>query len=360
MATAVKAEDRERMAPAEPSQMALVWKRFRKHKLGLTGAITLILMVLSVIIVPMILPFEYDQQDNASMTIDPVKNTIVKPMWYTSPPTVTTYILDDPATAVNESFTDNPLAGRIHVLGIDGEGRDNFARLFYAGRISLSVGVITTILVVIIGSLVGALAGFYGGWVDTLLMRLVDLMLSIPTLPILLVLSRGLGRSGFMDNIFGPQLGTMATLIMVLAIFGWLTLSRLVRGSILSLRALDFVEATRALGASNRRIIMRHLMPNSFAPIIVAATLAVGDFIVTESALSFLGLGIRPPTPSWGNIMDEARQNGYAQLITTLNPFEEIRGYIIIFPGLMILITVLSINFMGDALRDALDPRLKT
>ena len=361
MAIAVKVEDKERMAPAEPSQFALVWRRFRKHKLGLTGAITLILLVLSVIFVPLFVPFSIDYIDNGALTVHPMKNTVVKNMWWTSPITVPTYIDTDLETpGIQDPGAPNPDYGKLHVLGTDELGRDNLARLFYAGRISLSVGVITTILVVIIGSLVGALAGFYGGWVDTALMRLVDLMLSIPTLPILLVLSRGLGRSGVMDKIFGQGLGTMVTIIMVLSVFGWLTLSRLVRGSVLSLRSLDFIEATRALGAGNGRIIMRHLMPNSFAPIIVAATLAVGDFIITESALSFLGLGIQEPTPSWGNIMDTARTKGYAQLITDINPFEEIRGYIIIFPGLLLLITVLSINFMGDALRDALDPRLKT
>jgi peptide/nickel transport system permease protein len=157
--------------------------------------------------------------------------------------------------------------------------------------------------------------------------------------------------------LFGRELGSVGTIVLVLSIFGWLGLSRLVRGSILSLRSLDFIEATRALGASNRRIILRHLMPNSIAPIIVAATLAVGEFIITESFLSFLGLGIQDPTPSWGNLLQGSQE--YASFITDVNPTQEIRGYLILFPGFMILLTVLSINFIGDALRDALDPRLK-
>jgi len=160
-----------------------------------------------------------------------------------------------------------------------------------------------------------------------------------------------------MTNLFGKALGTVATIILVLSLFGWLGISRLVRGSILSLRSLDYIEATRALGANNRRIITRHLMPNSIAPIIVAATLAVGDFIITEAFLSFLGLGIQDPTPSWGNLLYGAQE--YSSFITNINPTQEIRGYLILFPGLMILITVLSVNFIGDALRDALDPRLK-
>jgi peptide/nickel transport system permease protein len=229
--------------------------------------------------------------------------------------------------------------------------------LFQGGRISLLVGLITMLVVVTIGTIVGALSGFYGGWVDTILMRLVDLMLSLPILPILLVLSKMLDQSGILKNTLGKDAGTVATIILVLSLFGWLGISRLVRGSILSLRSLDFVEATRALGASNRRIIIRHLMPNSMAPIIVAATLAVGDFIITESFLSFLGLGIQEPVPSWGNLLQGGQEN--AAFITTFNPTEDVRGFLILFPGFLILLTVLSINFIGDALRDALDPRLK-
>jgi peptide/nickel transport system permease protein len=324
MATVVKIE--ERLAPAEASQLAVTWNRFRRHRLGLAGLVTLITLVALCIVVPMISPFGYDQIDEGSS------------------------IEFRPAMNVSPS-------GHTHFLGTDEVGRDTFTRLFYAGRISLTVGLLTTVVIVLIGSLVGALAGFYGGWVDTLLMRFVDLLLSLPDLPILLIMSKLLDSSGIMDGIFGPQLGTVATIVLVLSLLGWLTLSRLVRGSILSLRGLDFVEATRALGAGNRRIIMRHLMPNSLAPIIVSATLAVGSFIIAESALSFLGLGIKPPTPSWGNLLQNARE--YSWHITQLNPFQEIRGYLVLFPGLLILLTVLSINFIGDALRDALDPRLK-
>jgi peptide/nickel transport system permease protein len=182
-------------------------------------------------------------------------------------------------------------------------------------------------------------------------------LLSLPTLPILLVVSKMLDQSGALKNTLGRDAGTVVTIIVVLSLFGWLGISRLVRGSILSLRSLDFVEATRALGASNRRIILRHLMPNSMAPIIVAATLAVGDFIITESFLSFLGLGIQEPVPSWGNLLQGGQEN--AAFITTFDPTQDVRGFLILFPGFLILLTVLSINFMGDALRDALDPRLK-
>jgi len=346
---ATTANVQERMAPAEPSQLVLTWRRFRKHKLGVIGLVTLTTLVLACIFVPIIMEatagFTYEAIDNVALTpvITPDGNvSSTKPMFY------------------NTTGIQPELGGPrgLHILGTNEVGRDILTRLFFAGRISLTVGVVTTLIVILIGGLIGALAGFYGGWVDTILMRFVDLMLAIPTLPILLIASKILSNSEIMDKAFGRGLGSMVTIILVLSIFGWMGISRLVRGSILSLRALDFIEATRALGASNRRIILRHLLPNSFAPIIVAATLSVGAFIISESALSFLGLGIRDPMPSWGNMLESARE--YMQFITNINPFEEIRGYLILFPGMLILLTVLSINFIGDALRDALDPRLKT
>lgn len=335
MSVNIRAQMIERAAPAEPGQLLQVWRRFRKHRLGVVGIAVLAILVISVIVVPVVSPFKYDQVDREALIPDAASpNYQFKPALWTA-----------------------PQSGSQHVLGTDAVGRDNLTRLFYGGRISLAVGLITTVLIVVLGSMVGALAGFYGRWVDTLLMRFVDLMLSLPELPVLLVMSKLLDQSGIMTNFLGRANGTVATIILVLSLFGWLGLSRLVRGSVLSLRSLDFVEATKALGASNRRIILRHLMPNSIAPITVAATLAVGQFIIAESFLSFLGLGIQEPTPSWGSLLQGAQE--YASFITDINPLREIRGYLIIFPGFMILLTVLSINFIGDALRDALDPRLK-
>jgi peptide/nickel transport system permease protein len=311
--------------------------------LGVAGLVMLIIMTLSVVVVPLFTGWTYDGIDRDALLPDP-----------SNPLLISSYDFK-PALWVDPSAIDGN--HQMHILGTDKVGRDNLTRLFQGGRISLSVGLISTLVVIILGSIVGALAGFYGGWVDTLLMRFVDLMLSLPTLPILLVISKMLNDSGVFTNLFGRDLGTVATIILVLSLFGWLGISRLVRGSILSLRSLDFVEATRALGANNRRIIIRHLMPNSLAPIIVAATLAVGDFIISESFLSFLGLGIQEPTPSWGNLLQNSLE--YAAQITNLNPTQEVRGYLVLFPGFLILLTVLSINFMGDAIRDALDPRLK-
>jgi peptide/nickel transport system permease protein len=317
MATVAQAQDRERLAPAEAGQLAVTWKRFRRHKLGVVGLFTLTTLITLCIVIPFVSVYKYDE----------IVGNFFQP------------------------------ASMDHFLGTDDVGRDVFTRLFQAGRISLTVGILTTMMVVLVGSIVGAIAGFYGGVVDTLLMRFVDLMLSLPDLPMLLIVSKMMSESGFMENLFGRDLGTVVTIISVLTVFGWMGIARLTRGSILSLRSLDFIEATRALGASSRRIILRHLMPNSMAPLLVAATLAVGGFIISETALSFLGLGIMPPTPSWGNMLTGSAE--YTWYITNINPTEEIRGFLILFPGLMILMTVLSINFIGDALRDALDPRLK-
>jgi peptide/nickel transport system permease protein len=190
-------------------------------------------------------------------------------------------------------------------------------------------------------------AGAAGGWTDTLLMRFVDLMLTLPTLPLLLILSSSLRQFVALQNFLGSNL-SIVIIIFVLMIFGWMGVSRLVRGSVLSLRGQDFISASRALGASESRIIFQHLVPNSLAPIIVAATLGFGGVIIQESALSFLGFGVQPPTPTWGNLLNEARGAPLEYLFTqTLSP------------GFCIFVTVLAVNFLGDGLRDALDPRLK-
>jgi len=298
MATTSTAIDAERLAPAEPSQLAVTWRRFRKHKLALVGLTTLVVMALLIILAPLFLPYKPETLDLTATFA--------------------------PTTAQ-------------HWLGTDDLGRDILTRLLYAGQISMSVGIICTAIVIVIGALIGVISGYFGGWIDTILMRIVDLLLAIPFFPLLLVLSQMLSQ--FLPSFW--------TIVIILSVFGWLGICRLVRGQILSLRNLDFVEATRALGASNSRIMFRHMLPNSLAPLIVAATLAVGDFIISESALSFLGYGVKPPTPTWGNMLSDVN-----------NYFLE-HPLLAFYPGLAILITVVSINFMGDALRDALDPRLK-
>ena len=233
----------------------------------------------------------------------------------------------------------------MHILGTDKLGRDIFSRLLYAGRISLTVAW-SSHLSILIGAMIWSGLGSFGGATDTVLMRFTDIMLTLPTLPLLLILSSSLRQFVQLQDFLGSNL-SVVIIIFVLVIFGWMGDARLVRGSVLSLRSQDFVEATRALGSNRSRIIFRHLMPNSMAPIIVAATLGFGAVIIAESALSFLGFGVMPPVPTWGNMLNEARNSPLEYLFVQA-----------LSPGLMIFVMVLSINFVGDGLRDALDPRL--
>lgn len=220
-----------------------------------------------------------------------------------------------------------------HPFGTDDLGRDLATRILYGGRVSLMIGLLAVTVALTIGTFVGMVAGYYGGIVDNLLMRVVDALYSFPQLLLLILL--GVLFKGT----------SIVVLILLLGLLRWLTTSRLVRANFLSLKHRDFVEAARSIGASDARIIVRHILPNTLAPIIVAGTLGVGGAIITESTLSFLGLGIQPPTPSWGNMLSHA----------TTDMFKA--PWIAIFPGLFIFLAVVSINFIGDGLRDALDPR---
>ncbi len=222
-----------------------------------------------------------------------------------------------------------------HPFGFDHLGRDLFSRVIYGARVALLVGLASTALSVAIGVLIGAVAGFFGGWVDTVLSRLIDTLMAFPIIALLIVLAA----------VIGPSLPTT---IIVIGATVWARYARVVRADVLSLREQDFVVAARALGVGNGRIIFRHLLPNVLGPIIVLASLGVGSIIILEAALSFLGLGVRPPTPSWGGTLADGR----AYILRY--------PHISLFPGLMIVITVLAFNFIGDGLRDALDPRQRT
>lgn len=223
-----------------------------------------------------------------------------------------------------------------HPFGTDDVGRDMLLRTLFGGQISLRIGILAAGISVTIGIAVGTIAGYNGGWIDNALMRLTDALLSIPTLFILIALTRVLAHR--------VGVGNVAFITLVIGVLSWMRTSRIVRAQVLSLKEQDFVLAARSLGSHARRILVRHVVPNALAPIVVAATLDVGRAIIFEASLSFLGLGIQPPTATWGSMLNRAQ--AYLQTAP----------WIALFPGLMILITVLCVNFLGDGLRDAFDP----
>jgi peptide/nickel transport system permease protein len=285
------------------------WRQFRKHKLAMAGLILFIFMLLATFIGSPLYPQKIDAID------------------------------------FSVSGTDISLA---HPFGTDSLGRDILARMLWGGRISLAVGIIAALVAILLGTAIGAIAGFFGGITDTLLMRLTDLFISLPQVPLLLVISF-LYKQAFYD-FFQRRTGSGVTgifilIVMVIGLLNWMPTTRLVRASYLSTKQKEFVEAAEAMGSSRASQMFRHILPNVMSPIIVAATLGVGAAIITESALSFLGLGFPSDIPTWGSMLYEAKDRF------------EIAPHEAIFPGTMIFLTVLSINYIGDGLRDALDPR---
>jgi len=313
MANVVSLESETLSTVAEESPWKIIWKRFRKHKLAVAGMVTITLIALACFLAPLYAPY------------DPVRDI--------SKDEVTGMILRNDPPSLD------------HLMGTDNVGRDVFTRLLFAGQISLSVAFIVTFFVTIIGVVVGAFSGYYGGWLDEVIQRFVEFLITIPLLPLLLAFSallRGLRIPGL-----PPEWSSAVIITIILTLFGWMSASILTRGMVLSLRNQDFTEAAKALGLGSLGIIFKHMIPNSLAPIIVFATLNLGYVIIIESALSFLGFGIQPPVPTWGNMLNEYQEEMWTQ------PAK------VFYPGLVIFICVLAFNYVGDGLRDAMDPRLK-
>ncbi|WP_442596308.1 oligopeptide ABC transporter permease [Neobacillus sp. D3-1R] len=279
------------------SKAAVIWRRYRKNKLAVVGLVVFSIMCFLAIFAPLLTPYTPDVYDILDSFLPPSKK---------------------------------------HIMGTDSMGGDVWTRILFGARISLSVALLAMVCTVSIGIVYGAVSGYFGGWVDNIMMRIVDAIQSIPTFFLLLIVAA----------IITPSLWST---VLVLSAFGWTGMARIVRGEILSIKKRDYVEAARATGEKKASTIFYHVLPNAIAPITVIATLDIAANILAESSLSFLGLGIQPPTPSWGNMLTSAQE------LTTVMDYI----WIVLFPGAFIVLTVLAVNFIGDGLRDALDPRMK-
>jgi peptide/nickel transport system permease protein len=312
VATTVTAQ--EVIRPASLSEAALrrpsrslwsdAWRQFRRHHLAMFGLVVLALLLIATIFGPLVYRVPSDAIDYSASLLGP------------SPQ---------------------------HPFGTDDLGRDLLARTMLGGRVSMSVGIVAVLIAITLGTLIGAVAGFFGGQVDGMLMRITDLFLALPVLPFLLMVTY-LFRDP-LKKVLGPEVGIFLLIVGVIGALNWMPLARLVRASFLSIKQKEYVEAARCIGAGNGRLMLSHILPNTLSAVIVAATVGVGSAIITESALSFLGVGFPPDMPTWGRLLYDAQN------------YLDLAPHWAIFPGLLIFLAVLSINYIGDGLRDALDPR---
>jgi peptide/nickel transport system permease protein len=302
------------------SPQVLAWRRFRRHRMAMTGVVILAGVLLYVTVGSLV----------TQGYCAPLGRTVSGEAW---------------ANCNDTSLVRQPPSAA-HPFGTDSIGRDILARTIYGGQISLLIGLSAALVEVVLGAVIGSVAAYYGGWIDSLLMRFTEAMLNIPSLFLLIVAARFFGGGLPTFNLFGRELtGSVLVIIVIIGATSWMYLARIVRANVLSLRERDYVSAAQALGVSNVRIIFTHLLPNTLAPIIVTATLGVANAILSEAYVSFLGLGVQGATATWGNMLDGAYQ------------YLEQAAWLWFFPGTLILLTVLSINFLGDGLRDAFDPR---
>jgi peptide/nickel transport system permease protein len=312
MATTVTAQDVLRPATVTEAVMRRpsrslwsdAWRQFRRHHLAMLGVVVLAFLLVMTLIGPLVYRTPSDAIDYGSGLLGPSLQ---------------------------------------HPFGTDDLGRDLLARAMLGGRVSMAVGVVAVLIAITLGTLIGAVAGFFGGQVDSVLMRLTDLFLALPPLPFLLMVTY-LFRDP-LKKVLGPEVGIFVLIVGVIGALNWMALARLVRASFLSVKQKEFVEAARCIGASDKRLMLSHILPNTLSAVIVAATVGVGAAIITESALSFLGVGFPPDMPTWGRLLFDAQN------------FLDLAPHWAIFPGLLIFLAVLSINYIGDGLRDALDPR---
>ena len=287
------------------SPMRLAWRRFRRHRLAILSAMVLVVLTVLIVFPGLVTHYKPNEQTGVR--------------------------LHGPTGA--------------HPFGTDTISRDMLSRVLYGGKISLKVGIAVAIVAGVVGTIVGAVAGYYGKLIDDILMRVTDLFLAVPLLVVLIVMTRLPSKQAWAETLMGHQ-GTVRSIVTILSLFFWMPMARIVRGVVLSLKNKEFVEAARAVGASDFRIMFRHLIPNCTGPIVVNVTLSVAAAILTESALSFLGYGVQSATtPTWGN------------LLSNVKGFTRTAPHLVYFPGLAILITVLCVNYLGDGLRDALDPQ---
>ncbi len=274
---------------------ALLWRRFSRHRAAVASLVLFGVVGAACALAPVIAPYSFDGID-----LDSVKQA--------------------PSLS--------------HWMGTDDLGRDVLTRMLFGGRVSILIGILAALVGTFLGTAIGATAGYYGGGLDNFLMRITDVAYAIPTLPLLIILS-------------AYSRAALLSMVLIIGFLSWMTTARVVRSQVLSIKEMDYIEAARSMGATHLRILARHIVPNALGPILVGATLGVGNAIMIESSLSFLGLGVQPPTPTWGNMLMDSQ----ATMAT--------KPWLTLFPGLAILAVVLAVNFMGDALRDALDPGVK-